>query len=172
MVNEDIITSLKNAIEQGESIDTAIAIAITSGYNQREVEEAAKFVGRGVISAYKVSPEELLTMPSQKSFFSKKIEQPLKPVQIQPKPRDEQIQSRPKETPEYYQRATIQQPAQKVQPVQRPQTQMVMQTQPRNISLKKHSYLKEIILLILLLILVGILILTVKYKEQIISFFS
>ncbi len=70
MINEDILTSLKNAIERGETLQTAVIIAINTGYNPREVEEAARFLGQGgVIEIEKISQEQLLAMPDQKKVL-------------------------------------------------------------------------------------------------------
>ena len=50
MTNEDIITALKNAINSGESLESAMQIMVNSGYDLREVREASRFVSQGVIS--------------------------------------------------------------------------------------------------------------------------
>lgn len=195
MVNEDIITSLKNAVGHGESIETAMETAVSSGYNQREVEEAAKFVGKGVIPITKIKPEEMLTMPNKKGFFSKTEKKPPVPIQQvqQPKPMllpqktpvyKEQVQniqksssqqlpafSQPKPQPQVLQQAQTQKPIQS-QPIQNIKIQLQQMPQAKQAPAKKQSYIKEIILLILLLILIGILIIVVKFKEQIINFFS
>lgn len=183
MVNEDIITSLKNAIEHKEDLETAKATAINSGYNPRDVEEAAKFIGRGVLYTNNVSPGEVLTMPNQKgfSFFRSKkpaeIKKPEIPAQI---PQQKPIQTKsvimsqpqsidiargePSKLPDLNNAPVVQnQPVKQIKP---------LEEKPKSISIKKQSYIKEIILLILLLLLIGILILTVKYKETIIGFFS
>ena len=225
MVSEDIVTSLKNAIVRGESLEAAMAIAISSGYNAREVEEAAKFVGEGVIQVEKISREEILTMPNRKGLFSKmfpprktrtyipqraeniipnamQVSKTLQPQTPQPfqqmkpapqpqkqsQPQTQQPQTQPLYTPQLQQ-------SQKITPFQvlpsAPKPQQPIQQLPKeqtaeqikeNIQLPKpqtktradprQSYAKEIILLILLLILIGILIITFKFREQIIAFFS
>lgn len=72
MPNEDIITSLRNAIEHGETLESAKQVMINSGYNPWEVEQATQFVSGGVIPNYQPTPEEQFTMPNQKkSFFSR-----------------------------------------------------------------------------------------------------
>lgn len=164
MINEDIITCLKNAIDRGETLENAIAIATSSGYNPGEVEQAAKFIGAGVINIEKISNEQILTMPNKKGFFSKK------PVTVRSTP------------PKIIQKApAIQQapqPVQQVNPLPREQTaQQIKQSleipaiSPPDFE-KKPGYAKEIILMVLLLILIGILIITVRYREVIIKFFS
>ena len=39
MVAEEIITSLRNAVEHGDSLESAIQLAINSGYNAKDVQE-------------------------------------------------------------------------------------------------------------------------------------
>lgn len=70
MPKEEIITVLKNAIERGESLQTAMQIMVNSGYNPREVQEASKYVG-GMPVNMQAKPGEQLTMPEKKSFFSR-----------------------------------------------------------------------------------------------------
>lgn len=57
MVREDIITGLKNAIERGYSIDTAVSSFINSGYKKDEVTEAAAYLGN--VSA--IAPSKTIT---------------------------------------------------------------------------------------------------------------
>lgn len=227
MVNEDIVTALKNAIEHGESLESAMLIAVNSGYNPRDIQEASKFVGEGVISIQKIAPDEMLTMPNKKGFFSKMFSSKPKPqmqsqTQPQQKPMDKQsniekplptqpISQQPmhvikqeiqpqktKQIPsqDYYQQPMqIIPPQAPIKPVssipfqQLPSQQTSeqikqnieaplpsSQTQPSQLykprTMPKKSYAKEIILLIILLVLIGILIVTVRYKNEIINFFS
>lgn len=158
MLNEDIITALRNAIEYGESLQQAIQVLINSGYNPREVQETSQYIG-GVTS--KLQPEEdeelaMLGKPRKKSIipiFFKKPQQPLqKPIQ--------QLNSQP--TPPFKSNLQIS-PANSTQPLSK---------QLKQIRPKKHSYLKEIILLIILLFLVGILITIIINRDAILKFFS
>src|SRR3989344_5368665 len=68
MVNEDIITILRNGIERGESLEVCKRIAINSGYNPREVEEASHFISRGTMTNLKQQNPLDLIMPNKKSF--------------------------------------------------------------------------------------------------------
>ena len=221
MVNDEIITALKNAISRGESLEMAVSTAIGSGYNQREVEEAAKFVGQGAISIQRINPSEVLTTPSKKGFFSgnvsKSIQNP--PLQQQkPQQQIQQSQYQQMQNPQTQKNQTMQQPDQNAlfqnkpvqqqnnqaytsqintlpqdKQVQRPQQlpgmpqdrpfqQNIQNQQSKQIKpvqeskskpySPKQSYAKEIILLLLLLILIGVLIVTVFYRDQIIGFFS
>src|SRR3989338_4284779 len=76
MVNEDIITALKNGIERGESMQEITQVLISSGYNPGEVEEASNFISKGGISLQQIKPEEHLAMPEQKKIFKAPISQP------------------------------------------------------------------------------------------------
>jgi len=69
---EEIISALRNAIEHGESLESAVQIMINSGYNPEEVHEASKFIG-GVLSMQEPRPEEQLMLPEQKKNFSSKF---------------------------------------------------------------------------------------------------
>lgn len=215
MVNEDIITSLKNAIERGESLETAMAIAINSGYNPREVKEAARFIGEGVIGIEKISQEQLLAVPNERRLFSKILSPrktgtfiPLRneniiPNATQPRAPQKQQLFTP-DQPGFYARevpqiqkpilpptpvAPVVRPQQQVKPLPQPQaTQQIKQDINQNIPVPtpikiepptpvkfrppRQSYLKEIILLIILLVLVGILIITFKFRDQIVTFFG
>jgi len=73
MVNEEILTSLKNSLERGEDLQTAMKILINSGYNPKEVQEASLFIG-GATSYLEQKPEEYFTMPNEKKFVKQKTE--------------------------------------------------------------------------------------------------
>jgi len=49
LVKEDIIAGLKNAVERGYSLQSAIQSFVSAGYNVQEVNEAAKQINMGVI---------------------------------------------------------------------------------------------------------------------------
>lgn len=68
MVNEDIVTALKNSVERGDSLENSINIMISSGYSVNDVQEASKFVGFVPMSPNK---NISLIMPEQKSLFSR-----------------------------------------------------------------------------------------------------
>lgn len=48
MAKEDIIGGLRNAIERGESLESAMQSFVNAGYNANEVKEAAQSMGFGV----------------------------------------------------------------------------------------------------------------------------
>ncbi len=185
MVNQDILTSLKNAVERGQSLESAINIAISSGYNPREVEEASQFIG-GVSSRLHVKSDEELTMPSQKTKISpaipsqaqiqqeaQKIKQQVsEPPAIQPP----DIQTMPTPQPKPVQEPESIQPQVKTEPVLPQKTQQQdLQTTPtlsKKQKIKRQSYTKEIVLLIILLLLIGILVFTIFFREKILGWFS
>lgn len=72
MVNEEIVSALRNAIQHGESLQSAVKIMIDSGYNVGEVQEASRFVGTGTLNL-QPTPEEHLIMPEQKKTITSKI---------------------------------------------------------------------------------------------------
>lgn len=79
MLNEDIVTALKNAVDRGESLDSAIQMMINSGYESKEVQEASHFISRGVSTVFEPKYDEHLTMPQHKGTYLNN-----KPKQIQP----------------------------------------------------------------------------------------
>ena len=79
MANEDIIAALRNGVERGESLQDSIQILINSGYNEKDIQEASKFVsGVGTISMPEPKPGEQLVMPEKKGFFTKLFKKKIK----------------------------------------------------------------------------------------------
>ena len=72
MPNQEILTALKNAIEHGDSLESATQIMINSGYDANDVQEAAKFTSAGSINL-QPEPEEELVMPEQKKSLTSKL---------------------------------------------------------------------------------------------------
>lgn len=72
MPNEEILIALKNALDHGDSLESAIQIMINSGYSAAEVQETANFVSAGSINL-QAEPEEELVMPEQKKSFALKL---------------------------------------------------------------------------------------------------
>jgi len=143
MLNEDIITSLRNAVERGESLQDAVNVMINSGYNPAEVQEASKYIGYGALPDVKIktpktqltsNPGEELVMPEQKPFF---------------------------QNPAKYSRTPAVQ-----------NNSHSLSRELEKIKPSKPSHSKEIFLIIILLILVGILIGTFLYRDAILGWFS
>jgi len=200
MPNQEITTALKNSMERGESLQTAMQIMINSGYNPAEVQEASKYFGAPVNMQAK--QEEQLTMPSQKKgFFSKFKGNKVKPVKKQPA---QPIES-PSQKPNFQPTSPVQQPQlnsptiPQLPPKQEAKQikQQIMESKPivpqvqisnprisnkknskplakqlDKLTPKKNSHFKEIMLLIILLILIGLLIGTIFLKDTIIGWFS
>ena len=156
MVNEEIVTALKNAVDRGEPLEYAVQVMINSRYNPAEVREAANYVSKGALTELQPKPEEELTMPSEKPgmlsrmFGRKKEEKPAEQLAAeQPQPAPVQEIPAPAPTPE------------------RPLAPELEKIKPR-----KKSHLKEILLLIMLLILIGILIVTILFRDKILGLFA
>ena len=166
MISEEIITGLKNAIERKESLEQAKQILIDSGYNEKEVQEASKFVGGGVLKTLeKPKPEEQLIMPEQKkSFFSKLKFWKKKSLPL------------PQEQPTAQQPTA---PAQKTQPAEPIQPQQEIKTEKNSLAKqlekikpKKPSHLREVVLTIILLILLIVLAVIIFFKGTIFGWFA
>ncbi len=56
-MQSEILAGLKNAMEHGSSIESAIQSFISAGYNPQEVMEAAKYISTGVSNLI-YAPEE------------------------------------------------------------------------------------------------------------------
>jgi hypothetical protein len=152
MVNEDIITALRNAVSKGEPLDHAIGVMIQSGYNPDEVHEASRYVSSGVTPMLEPKPQEQLTMPQEKHWWNIVRKNPL-PQNSFSKP-SQPSNALPAPQPEF---KNI--PSQPVTVTEKP-------------VIKTKSYTKEIILLIILLILIGVLIATILFRDNILGFFS
>ncbi len=187
MPNEEIITALRNSVERGESLQTAMQIMVNSGYNPREVQAASKYVGGAPVNM-QIKPEEQLTMPEKKSFFSRFKRHQTKPGIKQSVPQQPVQQIPPAQLPQLpatTQRISPKQEARQIrQQITEPKPmlpQVEISDQEENIPLakqlnkltpKKHSHVKEIMLLIILLVLIGLLITTILLKDTIMGWFS
>ncbi len=194
MLNEEIITALRNAIEHGESLSDAIQIMMNSGYNPAEVQEASIYMGGGALNMQQPRPDEHLVMPRQRTGISKvtfwKNQKPAqqpptqqpKIIQTQQFRTQQQIQqNQPQviQSLQFQQQAQQQIPQAEQFPIQQiPQYSQVRQSsipltkQLEKIKPSRPSYFKEIFLLIILLILIGALISTILYKDTILAWFA
>ena len=171
MVNEDITTALKNAVINGESLQTAIQILINSGYNPREVNEASHYISQGAMVNLQSYPEE----SSQQQYQQQNMQ--LNQNQMQNSFQNQQ-QSFQK-TSQVYQNQQMQnqlrQPSWQNNYQQPFAGQNLQQINTQNQMLRspnKRSYTKEIILVGILIILLGILASTFIFRESILSFFG
>jgi hypothetical protein len=201
MVVEDIITSLKNAVEHGDSLENAMQLAINSGYNARDVQEAAQYVSGSSANYLQPKPSEQLSMPAQKSFVTGNIVK----TSPQPQVKIQAQQPSPQVQPQQFQQP-LKQPLQSISITNQPKSQptqpinnqisgirqdsnaikenissgYVYQSQPntsiyneiKQIKPAKESYIKEIILIIILIMLVLVLISSFIFKDQIINFLN
>jgi len=196
MVNEEIITGLRNAVEHGDSLQDAMQIMMNSGYSPQEVQEASRYIG-GVLHSQQPTPEEHLTMPEQRStmqkmaFWKSQKPQPQQyQQQVQQKSQMQQQIQQPAQQNQFQQQKPqmqslppsqsqqIQQSQQEEQfSVQQPYEPQVQQSVPlakqlEKIGPRKPSYVKEIILLVFLLILIGVLVATILFKSTILGWFA
>jgi len=156
-MNQDIITALKNGIEKGEDLKTTMQILINSGYNSQEVEEASRYVSSGVLSSLKINPDEELIMPEKKGWFGMKRKKQIPPIPINPY---SQIKNESQQIKKVItNKNTI--PSKKIYPT--------LQISSKK---KKKLWIKEILLLFILLMLLGVLVGTIFFKDEIINFFS
>jgi len=168
MPNEDIITALHNSIERGESLQTAIQILINSGYNPAEVQEASRYIGD--LGAGKINmqtkQEEQLTMPEEKKFLLKypKLPHFSTPAPRRTEPRHEAMQIK-KQMVELKPRIP------EIEILEAEDTPP-LEKQLNKLTPKINSHVKEIMLLIILLFLIGVLILTIFFKDTIIGWLS
>jgi len=178
MINEDIVTALRNAINRGESLEIAKQVMINSGYNIKEVEEASRFIGTGVMNNLQTKPDEELTMPSQKrGMFSKMFKSTPKNVISQQLPSPSEVDKISQQIKQEISPGNPPAPSNIGYNSQQEFRQFPQQSRPllkelKQIKPKAKSYFKEIILLIILIILVGILISTIFFRGRILEFFS
>jgi hypothetical protein len=156
MVNEDIVTGLRNAINRGESLDYAMNVMINSGYNAQEVAEASQYVSRGVINTLQ---------PKTNIFVAPSQEQKLTPLAQQNESNVPLFAAKPPPslTPE---QRSLAEPG--VQQIEEPTVATIYP----EIKKSKKSYALEIILFIILILLIGLLAATIIYREEIIKILS
>ncbi len=119
MVNEEILTALKNALDHGESLESAVSSMVGSGYNPNEVHEAANLVGYGTMNYLQPRHEESLAMPSQKNIFGFPIKKQAQPQQKTPQPAQQVPQSQmQQQSQQPMQQQPYQQPPQQFQTIQ------------------------------------------------------
>jgi len=178
MTSEDIIVALRNAVNKGEQLSAAMQVMVNSGYNPIEVNEAAKYVGQGVIPNLQPNQEELAMQQRRGT---------IPPNQQPPQPNQQsaiqqQAQQNIPGQPNQPLRPNLQQPGMQVQPPSQQQpmqqqtpvstTQTFKQQVQQQIPTKKKSHTKEIVLVLILLFLIGVLASTIFFRDVILGFFS
>jgi len=151
-MDEEILTGLRNAIEHGESLQEAMQVMINSGYGLREVQEASKFIGGGILESHQANPDEQFVFPEKKSFFQNLL-----------------FKRKDKNT---FSASSSTSPVSSISQIPEPTiTKGQFSKELDNIK-QKQSYTKEIVLVVTLLVLVGILIITIVFKNTLLGWFS
>lgn len=169
MVNEDIITALRNSITKGESLQESMRILINTGYDKNDVQEASQYVSEGVSSMLKTNPDEYLAMPNQKRLFrtNRNLNNSSYKPQNMPKNQTRKDYQKLNNHDNTNQRDDYNNINQRDDY----DSQSHMQIK-NNKQMKKKSYLLEIFLAIVLLLLIGVLISTIIFKDEILRFIS
>jgi hypothetical protein len=115
------MTGLRNAIDHGDSLQSAIHIMIGSGYDRNEVYEASKYVG-GVSANMQAKPGEEIVLAQQKGATQQSVPQNPQNA-LQQTAQQNQMQQQPLQSQQQMQ----QQNSMPQQPLQSPQQ---MQQQP------------------------------------------
>ena len=71
MVNEDIVTVLRNAVNSGDNLQHAIQVLINSGYDATQVQEASKYVQGGAMPNLQPKQDEQLIMAQNKGMLNR-----------------------------------------------------------------------------------------------------
>ena len=143
MVNEDIITILNNSIIRGESIQQAMQILINSGYDKQQIYEASNYIQRGVMTNLDSNQNINLNAKENIDYNKEQNFNNFKKLQSN----------------------------NKLSAMQESQN-IANAIQDTGVQLKKKSYKKEIILLVILLFLIGFLAITLFFRDSILSFLS
>jgi hypothetical protein len=126
MVNEDIVTVLRNAVNHGEPLQHAMQVLTNSGYDPQQVQEASRYVRGGTMPTLEPKSNEQLIMAQNKRFLGKKqIPQTDPQIQQAQNQQQQRLQSQ-----QSLQNTMSQQPPQTQQPPssQPPQTQQIRPT--------------------------------------------
>ena len=164
-MNEEIITGLKNAVENGENLHEAMQIMINSGYNLKEVQEASRFIGASILENNEVKPEEQLVFPERNSSFSKLAFWEKNKTDNPPQSKNQEISQIKGAISSFDSQSSVNTMSD-INQIQGRLSRELQNIKP------KTSYKKEILLLITLLILIGILISTILLKNTILGWFS
>ena len=130
MVNEDIVTVLRNAVNHGEPLQHAMQVLTNSGYDPQQIQEASRYVRGGTMPTLEPKSNEQLIMAQNKRLLGKKqIPQTDPQIQQAQNQQQQRLQSQ-----QSLQNAMSQQPPQTQQapqqpiPSQPPQTQQIRPT--------------------------------------------
>ena len=161
MVREDIVAGLRNAVERGYSLEIAKQSFISAGYSAAEVEAAAKYISTGVLPTASPIPYQKQSQPNQDQLQGQTSQGSL--IQQTTGQQSQQAQT------------SEQNASQQIQPVREfsqtpqapPQAGQPFMNKP-----KKKIPWKLIILISVLAVLIGILIVTLVFKDNLVNLFS
>ncbi len=167
MVREDIIGTLRTALQRGQNLQQTIQSLINAGYLKEEVDEAAN-----MINNYVFQPPSIPPAKPNPQLPPRPVSQPAPLGQAQQVVSSYPMQSaQPNQLPP----ASFPQPVQ--QQYQQPQLQQIAQTvqkasdyfgNPR----EKASRTITIIMVVMLMILLGILVVVFLFKEELTNFIN
>ncbi len=148
MVRQDIVASLRNALERGQDINRARQSLINAGYSPKEVQQAEAYLTGGMVDVQYPQPRE----------------QPQPQTQPQEQPQEQpQTQTQPQEHPQP-------QPQEQPLPQTQPQPRPLPQPQEPKSSSRNSSTAGLIILIIILFLLIGTTIVAFLAREQLLEF--
>ncbi len=167
MVNEEILSGLKNALERGESLKKAMMTFFNSGYKKEEISEAAK-----VLENYR--PEVQSQQPPFQPTTQPQSPVPSQPIQ-HPYQSPQQFPQQPQFFPQQPQ-GQFPQPFPQ-QPIQQPYPQQPYQQYPnQGVSSygepDKKNKTVVFLLIFVLVFLVGLLVTIFLFREELVNFFS
>ena len=126
MVNEDIVTVLRNAVNHGEPLQRAMQVLTNSGYDPQQIQEASRYVRGGTMPTLEPKSNEQLIMAQNKRLLGKKqIPQTDPQIQQAQNQQQQRLQSQ-----QSLQNAMSQQPPQTQQPPSSQPPQQPITSQP------------------------------------------
>ena len=171
MVRQDIISGLRNAMERGQSLEQARQTLLNSGYNSQDVLEAINYLTGGLSA----QPFQYVNQQKLQSY-QPQIYSQNKQVQTSPQITQNKSYLQNNKTSQMQQDIQIQQVQQAQQMQQNMQIQQnsLAQVQPLQYVTPQKQKSKFpwglFILSLVLLTLVGVLVASLLFKEEIIAF--
>ncbi|MCL5018168.1 MAG: hypothetical protein M1416_00160 [Candidatus Pacearchaeota archaeon] len=163
-VNEEILSALRYATERGQSLKGSMNALLNAGYNLAEVEEAAQELETMPSLEKQIMPAPQIPSEPPKTPLLKKLipEKKSIPVTPEPKPSIPKQQFTKLPTPEF-------EAYQEKEEYQKPVRSVAPKPYDREVSSEKTLI---IVLVAFLILLVGVLILLLVFRKQLINFFS
>lgn len=166
-MNNDVFAGIRNAVIRGDSIEKAARSFINAGYSEAEVREVVEALQRGTLS---ISPAQAAPIVQQKPVFQS-IAQPAQQIQSQitPLPKNQTARDIKSLFSNPFKKKTVQ-PLPMSMPTQQPQAAPLLSGALPQTKIKRGFDPVLVILIAVLIVLVGILITSLFFKEQIASF--